>query len=90
MSVRRLNQVEQILQPIGAALTGTHFGSMIRVYLPPPPGTQADLIADVLVAKARRSIALLVNVMCDMNRFYIVTTEVDNQNCNNPLFANKD
>lgn len=55
---------------------------------PPPPGTQADLTADVLVAKARRSIALLVNVMCD--RFYIVTTEVDNQNCINPLFANKD
>ena len=29
-------------------------------------------MADVLVAKARRSIALLVNVMCDIDRFYIV------------------
>ena len=65
-----MNHVEQILQPIGAAYTGTHFASIIRVYL--PPWTQADLMADVLVAKARRSIALLVNVMCDIDRFYIV------------------
>lgn len=77
------------MQPNGAAHTGTHFASIIRG-VPSPPGSQADLIADVLVAKARRSIALLVNVMCDINRFYIVTTEVDNQNCINPLFANKD